>query len=112
MSGFTKILVITGLVILTIAFSMLLFKEQVFHGIGSFLVVQDDLSPSDILHVVAGEDYRTDYAIDLYQQGLANTIFFTGGICQHHGYDHAEHGMELARAGDVPQEFLRRTVRR
>jgi len=106
LSGFTRLLVIAGLVVLTIAVSMLLFKDQVFHGIGGYLLVEDEFSPVDILHVVAGEDYRTDYAIDLYQQGLANTLFFTGGICQHHGYDHSEHGMQLSLARDVPQEAL------
>jgi uncharacterized SAM-binding protein YcdF (DUF218 family) len=106
LSGFTRMLVIAGLIILTIAFSLLLFKEQVFHGIGNYLVIQDNLSPADIVHVVAGEDYRTVYAIDLYQQGLAKQIFFTGGVCQYHGYDHSEHGMQLARAQAVPQEAL------
>jgi len=99
-------LVIGGLIILTLSFSLLLCKDQVFHGLGNFLVVQDELSPADILHVVAGEDYRTDYAIDLYQQGLSKTIFFTGGTCKYHGYDHSEHGMQLARARGVSQDAL------
>jgi len=37
--------------------------------IGDFLVVEDDLRPADVIHIIAGDDYRTDYAIQLYQQG-------------------------------------------
>ncbi len=106
LSGFTRLLVIAGLILLTLAFSMILFKEQIFHGIGSFLVIEDDLAPADIVHVVAGEDYRTEYAIDLFQQGQAGKIFFTGGVCQHHGYDHSEHGRQLANERGVPEDAL------
>jgi len=50
-------------------FLLVLFHEQCLLMIGDFLVVEDDLRPADVIHIIAGDDYRTDYAIQLYQQG-------------------------------------------
>src|SRR6185369_3491184 len=60
---------------------LFLFREQWLIAIGNFLIVDDKLHPADVIHVIAGDDYRTDYAIQLYKQGYAKTIFFTGGWC-------------------------------
>jgi len=30
------------------------------------------------MHVIAGDDYRRDYALQLYQEGYAKQVFFTG----------------------------------
>jgi uncharacterized SAM-binding protein YcdF (DUF218 family) len=73
---------------------------------GKFLIVQDNLYPADVIHVIAGEDYRTEYAIQLYKDGFAKTIFFTGGWCEQHGYYHGEHGMQMALAAGVPAEDI------
>ena len=70
--------------------------------IGDFLFIQDTLHPADVIHVIAGEDYRTDYAIQLYNQGFAKNIFFTGGWCEIHFYYHGEHGQERSLAQGVP----------
>lgn len=83
-----------------------LFKEQISLAVGDYLVIQDKLRPVDVIHVIAGDDYRTDYAIQLYKQGYAKYIFFTGGLCQFHGYDHGEHGQQLALSQGVPQEAI------
>ena len=61
--------------------TVLLFScEQWLLLIGDFLIVQDSLQPATVIHVIAGEDYRTDYAIQLYKEGYGKTLFFTGGL--------------------------------
>jgi uncharacterized SAM-binding protein YcdF (DUF218 family) len=77
---------------------LILFHEQGLMFIGDFLVVQASLHRADVIHVIAGEDYRTDYAIQLYERGLASTLFFTGGWCKLHMYYHGEHARERALA--------------
>jgi len=84
----------------------LLFSKQIKTVLGKFLIVQDNLIPADVIHVIAGEDYRTEYAIQLYQQGFARKIFFTGGWCNQHGYFHGEHGMQLALDAGIPPEDI------
>ena len=71
-----KILIVLAVICLLI----ILFREQWLMAIGNFLIVQDQLHSGDVIHVIAGNDYRTDYAIQLYKQGYAKTIFFTG-VC-------------------------------
>ena len=70
--------------------------------IGDFLFMQDTLHPADVIHVIAGEDYRTDYAVRLYEQGFGKTLFFTGGWCEIHLYRHGEHAKERSLAQGVP----------
>lgn len=74
--------------------------------IGDFLVVEDDLRPADVIHIIAGDDYRTDYAIQLYQQGYGKTLFFTGGWCTIHNYYHGRHAQEYSLAQGVPLEAI------
>ena len=62
----SKRIVLLSLVVLSI--SLFLFRERILRSIGDFLIVQDTLKPADVIHVIAGEDYRTDYAFQLYQQ--------------------------------------------
>ena len=85
---------------------LVLFREQFLFAIGDFLIVADDLQPADVIHVIAGDDYRTNYAIQLYKQGYGKLIFFTGGRCKRHGYNHGEHGEQLALAAGVPLEAI------
>lgn len=82
------------------------FRDQIRQPIGDFLVIQDDLSPVDVIHVIAGDDYRTDYAIELYQQGYAKQLFFTGGWCVYHGYYHGEHALQLALQAGIPRQAI------
>jgi uncharacterized SAM-binding protein YcdF (DUF218 family) len=84
----------------------LLFHEQWLRRLGDFLVVQDILHRADVIHVIAGEEYRTEYAIQLYHQGLGSTLFFTGGWCKIHLYHHGEHARELALASGVPADAI------
>jgi uncharacterized SAM-binding protein YcdF (DUF218 family) len=89
-------------VVVVICLLLFLFREQWLMAIGNFLIVQDPLHPTDVIHVIAGEDYRTDYAIQLYKQGYAKTIFFTGGCCNFHNYYHGLHGLEVSLSQGVP----------
>jgi uncharacterized SAM-binding protein YcdF (DUF218 family) len=97
------IILLLALILGVISF---IFKEQILLAIGNYLVIQDELNPVDVIHVIAGEDNRTEYAIRLYQQGYGKTIFFTGGWCTHHKYYHGEHGMQLALEAGVPMEDI------
>ena len=92
--------------IAVIAGLLVLLRERVLTAVGDFLIVQDALQPADVIHVIAGEDYRTDYAIELYQQGYAPKLFFTGGWCIPHGYYHGEHAKERSLAAGVPTDVI------
>jgi uncharacterized SAM-binding protein YcdF (DUF218 family) len=96
-------LAIAAILACTILF---LFRSQVLMAVGDFLVVQDHLQPADVIHVIAGADDRTNYAIQLYKQGYANQLFFTGGWCRFHNLYHGQHGRELALEQGVPPEAI------
>jgi uncharacterized SAM-binding protein YcdF (DUF218 family) len=83
-----------------------MFHERILLAVGDYLVVQDTLQPADVIHVIAGDDYRTEHAIHLYQQGYAKTLFFTGGWCEYHQYYHGQHGKELALAAGIPEQAV------
>jgi uncharacterized SAM-binding protein YcdF (DUF218 family) len=85
---------------------LILFREWWLLPIGNFLIVEDTLQPADVIHVIAGEDYRTDYAIQLYKQGYGKTLFFTGGWCTFHNYYHGLHAQELSQSQGVPLEAI------
>lgn len=108
MSLLKRVLVISSLLILAILLLLALMKVRELIGlqVGNYLIVQDGPAPADVVHVIGGDDYRTEYAIQLYKQGLARAIFFTGGWCTHHEYYHGEHGMQLALLEGVPQEAI------
>jgi uncharacterized SAM-binding protein YcdF (DUF218 family) len=74
--------------------------------VGDFLVLQDRLERADIIHVIAGPDYRTDYGIFLYKKGLAKQIFFTGGICSGHDLSHAQRCKQRALCQGVPSDAI------
>ena len=83
-----------------------LFREPLMLAIGDYLVIQDELKPADVIHVIAGPDDRTDYAIQLYKLGYGKQIFFTGGWCTLHGYYHGQHGAERAEAQGIGPESI------
>jgi uncharacterized SAM-binding protein YcdF (DUF218 family) len=83
-----------------------LARERWLGLIGDYLIIQDPLQPADVIHVIAGDDYRTDYAVRLYQQGKAPSIFFSGGWCTTHGYYHGQHGKELSLAEGVSLQAI------
>ncbi len=78
---------------------LFLFRTQFLLFLGNHLIIEDRLHPADVIHVIAGEDYRTDYAIRLYKAGHAKILFFTGGWCRQHSYYHGDH----ARARSLAQ---------
>jgi len=94
------------LILVVIASVLLLFHDLILLQIGNYLVIEDDLSPAGVVHVIAGEDYRTDHAIQLYKQGHAKQIFFTGGWCNTHQYHHGQHGRDRALSFGVPPEDI------
>lgn len=97
------------IVIVTLILSgavLFLAREPILLAIGDFLIVHDDLYPADVIHVIAGEDYRTEYAIQLYQQGYGKRLFFTGGWCSTHHLYHGQHGKGLALEQGVPSESI------
>ncbi len=85
---------------------LVLFREQWLPLVGDFLFIRDTLHPADVIHVIAGEDYRTDYAIQLYNQGFAKKLFFTGGWCDIHLYYHGEHAKERALVQGIPSAVI------
>jgi uncharacterized SAM-binding protein YcdF (DUF218 family) len=86
--------------------TLLLTHERILLAVGDFLVVQDRLQPADIIHVIAGPDHRTDYAINLYQQGYGKIIFFTGGWCPCDNVYQGQHSRERAMEQGVPLEAI------
>lgn len=65
--------VVVGLVAMSVAI--------VFFGLGFYLSPQDKPEKSDAIVVVSGGQTttRADYGIELFKQGYANTIVFSGG---------------------------------
>jgi uncharacterized SAM-binding protein YcdF (DUF218 family) len=100
-----KYLILPATVVL-LGVTLFLFREPIALAVGDFLVVQDNLQPADVIHVIAGEDYRTDHAIQLYKQGYGKQIFFTGGWCRIHDLYHGQHGRERALQQGVPPEAI------
>ncbi|OGP57434.1 MAG: hypothetical protein A2162_08590 [Deltaproteobacteria bacterium RBG_13_52_11b] len=81
---------------------LFIFREKCLLSLSDYLILQNDLHRADVIHVIAGEDYRTDYGIRLYQQGYGKMLFFTGGWCKTHLYHHGEHAKARSLARDVP----------
>jgi uncharacterized SAM-binding protein YcdF (DUF218 family) len=86
--------------------TLFLAREPILLATGDLLVVQDELHPADVIHVIGGPDDRTDYAIQLYKQGYARQLFFTGGWCTFHNYYHGQHGRERALEQGIPLEAV------
>jgi uncharacterized SAM-binding protein YcdF (DUF218 family) len=86
---------------------LVLFRDKWLLGIGDFLIVEDTLQPADVIHVIAGDDYRLDYAIQLYRQGYGKKIFLTGGgWCLHHQVNHSAEWKERALGQGVLEEDI------
>jgi uncharacterized SAM-binding protein YcdF (DUF218 family) len=58
--------------------TVFVFHESLLLGLGSFLIVQDNLHPADLIHPLGGGYDRLDYAVKLYKQGYGHRIFVTG----------------------------------
>jgi len=94
------IAVVLAVVILSVA------HEPILTAVGDYLPIQDALQPADLIHVIAGPDDRTDYAIQFYKQDYDRMLFFTGGSSVFHGYYHGQHGAERATLQGMPQEDI------
>jgi uncharacterized SAM-binding protein YcdF (DUF218 family) len=101
-----KCILIIPVIVVLLGAVLFLLHERILLAIGDFLVVQDDLHPADVIHVISGPDDRTDYAIQLYQRGYAKCLFFTGGWCTFHNYYHGQHGRERALEQGIPAEAV------
>ena len=101
-----KFLIIIVVVLLLLALIAFFARETIFQAIGDFLVIQDDLYTADVIHVIAGKDHRTEHAIQLYKQGYAKVIFFTGGWCEIHGWDHRVFAQERALSQGIAPEAI------
>lgn len=99
------ILIITIIIVLLWA-TLFLTREPILLAIGDLLVVRDELHPADVIHVISGPDYRTDYAIQLHQQDYGRQLFFTGTWCPLIRANHAEHGRERAIEQGVPPQAI------
>ena len=86
--------------------AVLLLRTPLLLAAGDWLVVEDSLYPADIVHVISGPDNRTNYALDLYDQGLGKRLFFTGGWCAEIQGNHAERGRRLAVQRGVPDAAI------
>jgi uncharacterized SAM-binding protein YcdF (DUF218 family) len=99
-------LYVVAIVVLILGVAISLGRKPLLLAIGDFLVLEDELHTADVIHVIAGPDDRTDYAIQLYKKGYAKRIFFTGGWCVYHNYYHGQHGRERALEQGVPPEAI------
>ena len=86
--------------------TLYLAHERILLAVGDFLVVRDTLNPADVIHVIAGEDYRTDYAIQLFQQGFGRELYFTGGWCPLYNENHGDRAKRRALQQGIPLEAL------
>jgi uncharacterized SAM-binding protein YcdF (DUF218 family) len=93
-------------VFLLIGVGLLLAYSPILSAIGNYLVIDDDLTSADIIHVIAGPDHRADHAIQLYKQGYGRRLFFTGGWCQKHQQNHGERGIERATEQNIPLNVI------
>lgn len=106
MTGVKRSILIATVVVLPLVVAFALARKPLLLAIGDFLVVEDELEAADVIHVISGSDDRTDYAIQVYQQGYAKRIFFTGGWCTLHNYYHGQHGRERALDQGIPPEAI------
>lgn len=96
-----KMLIFTvTLMILAGLFSALL------QPIGDYLIIQDKPKKVDMIVTPSGADYRTDYAIELYKQGLASKLFFTGGYSEKNQRIEAEWSRRLALDAGAPDDAV------
>jgi uncharacterized SAM-binding protein YcdF (DUF218 family) len=101
---FSRLFII--LIVILLGALAFLFRDQILFAMGDFLIITDPLKPVDVIHVIAGDDLRTDYAIQLYKRGYAKYIFFTGGRCPNHDWEHGAHGRQLALEQGIPSEAI------
>lgn len=94
------------LAILLLIAGLFLAREPILMAIGDHLVIQDELQPADLIHVLAGPDRRAEYGIHLYRQGYGSRIFFTGGWSSAIDANRTEYNHTLAVEAGVPPQAI------
>ncbi len=97
---------LAGLALAGLLIGVLFLPGGILSGLGSYLAVADALRPVDVIHVLSGPDGNTAYALELYRQGYARYLFFSGGWCEGHQVFHGAWGRENAIAAGVPAERI------
>lgn len=82
------------------------FRERILLAIGNFLIIQDQLEPVDVIHVISGPDHRTAYGIQLYNEGYAKYLFFTGGWCAEIQGVHADRSRQQSLEQGIPASAI------
>ena len=97
---------VVAVAVVLVCVTLFLAREPLLLALGNFLVVKDDLLPADVIHVISGPDGRTDYAIQLYEQGYGKQILFTGGWCAAIDGTFAERSRQRAIKQGVPGDVV------
>jgi uncharacterized SAM-binding protein YcdF (DUF218 family) len=92
--------------LIALAVVLVFFHNQILLAIGDHLIISDDLHQADVIHVISGLDYRTDYAIQLYKEGYGQTLFFTGGWCDVIQGNHALRGEQISLLQGIPVQDI------
>lgn len=96
-----KILIVAVSII--ILFGMI---SALLQPIGDYLIIQDKPKKVDMIVTSSGAEYRTEYAIELYKQGLAPKLFFTGGYSEKNQRVEAEWSRRLALDAGAPDDAV------
>jgi uncharacterized SAM-binding protein YcdF (DUF218 family) len=91
-SKMLTILILLVLIVLTV----FIIRIPIMLSMGNFLIIQDNLHPADVIHIISGLDYRSEYGIQLVEEGYGKLIFFTGAWCPDIQGIHADRGKLLA----------------
>ena len=75
--------------------------------VGSFLVVEDNLAPADVIVVLAGSRAsRWMEAVDLYKEGVAASIVLSSDRMEGAEFQLLERGIRLPRHSDLAREAM------
>jgi uncharacterized SAM-binding protein YcdF (DUF218 family) len=91
-----RFMTLIPILLLFIVLLIIVFRIPVLLIIGDFLIIQDNLHPADVIHVISGLDYRADYGIQLMKERYGKQIFFTGPWCAEIQDVHANRGAQRA----------------
>lgn len=94
--------------ILVLILVLYIFRQPILLGIGGYLIVNDELQRADVIKVLERGPERVDYAIELYKQGYARYILFSGSEAKMMGVtkDWPELAKEYAISRGIPAEAI------
>lgn len=82
-------------------------RETILLAIGDYLNASDTpLLHGDVIHVLGGDLPRVDYGIELYQQGYAPYLLFTGGYSPPIKRNYAEVASQYATKKGIPETAI------